>query len=130
MIRRMLFLAALVLALPACGDNGTEAEASFAGTYTLQTIDGHALPFTGEEEVVTSGSLILRADKTWTVTFTAHDASGDASFTDGGTYTISGNSITLLSSEDNDNPVSGTFSGSTLTITDSVDATVYIFKKS
>ena len=129
MIRKVLLLAAVLIALPGCGDDTTtEVETSFVGSYTLQTFDGHSLPVTNsDDEVLTAGVLTLNANDTYSVTLTAHFVGGgDATFSETGTYTIVGNDLTLKSGTDQAE-THGTFSGTTVTVMG--DNGVYVLKK-
>ena len=72
-MRKLLATLSLALALPlaACGDGGTEPEPGIDGTYTLETINGGALPsliaeLDGDKLEVLDGSIVLRADGTFT----------------------------------------------------------------
>jgi uncharacterized lipoprotein NlpE involved in copper resistance len=128
MIRRTALLALLVFALPACTDDtSTSVETSFAGTYSIQTFNGHTLPYTNDAEILNSGTLVLKTDNTWTVNFVSqHVGGGDASFSDHGTYTITGNNLALTSASDA-TVTTGVFTGTTLTVDG--DDGVYVLKK-
>lgn len=122
-------MAALVLALPGCDVAGgtTGAETSIAGTYSVQTVDGHPLPYTLNSQVLTAASLLLKTDNTWSVTFTSHfTAGGDSSESNNGTYTYSNNDLALKSALDA-SVSHGSFSGTTLTVNG--DDGVYVLKK-
>ena len=129
MIRRV-FLAFLVFALVACGDNGTgndgTDEESITGTYTLQSIDGDPLPWVifqvgADKEEVTAGNVILNADLSCPTTSTTRKTeSGNVTtdtVTDECTYTINGGAITLTYPFVGGFTLSGSIVGSTLTIT-------------
>jgi hypothetical protein len=136
MLRRTLLpaLAMLVLAVPACNsDSSTEVEGSVAGTYTVQTIDGHTLPYVVDGESQDAGTLVLKADNTYTVHLTGHVVAGGAniSFDDHGTYTVDADGRLVLHSQtDATDTTAGTISGSTITLTDDDNGTVYVLKKS
>ena len=140
MIRRV-FLAFLVFALVACGDNGTgndgTDEESITGTYTLQSADGDPLPWVffqlGDDKIeVTAGNVILNADMSCTSTFTyTTTESGNVTTeteTDECTYTINGGAIALTFPFVGGFTNSGSIVGSTLTITNQ-DGVVLIFQK-
>ena len=111
--RRLAVLAMLALATAACGDDddgGTEPT-DITGTYTLRTIDGDALPFTlftaaqnaGTKREVTSGSVTLRADGTYSDRFDFRDTNQTGDETDqfdatDGTWARTGNTITFSAS--------------------------------
>lgn len=133
---RRLFLLALALCLPlsACGDDGTGPDNSHAGTYTLQTVNGVNLPVSlgvieGIEYTILSGRVTLNADGTASETFryrftqgtsTAEEDDGDL-----GTYTRSGNAITVTWA--NQDPDTFSLSGNTLTLSES--GFVAVFRK-
>lgn len=129
------WFAILLLALTAsCGDNNSTnpATASVAGTYTLRTINGTALPFTlfgsGANKVeITSDVVVLNEGGTWTETgnvrTTTNGQATNESSTDSGTYTRNGTAITLTSAASGS--LSGTVSNGTLTLTDQGLSAVY-----
>jgi hypothetical protein len=127
MNRTAWILAAAALLVTACADDTTDPAASIVGVYTLQTIDGHTLPYAVESEVQTGGTLQLKADSKWSVALAAHYVSGgDASFSDSGTYTYTDGDLALKSGTDGA-VTHGTFSGTTLTIQG--DDAIYVLKK-
>jgi len=124
-MRRLLSLA-VILAAFACGgdDSTTPTQASVAGTWTLQTINGSPLPFT----VATSPAKIewlssvvnVSSNGTWTsslqVRTTVSGQATTATSTDGGTYTLSGNNVAILSNTAGSTAQAGTINGNTLTL--------------
>ena len=130
MIPRAL-LAFLVFALVACGDDGTGPE-SVVGTYTLQTADGEGLPFVIEDNPtflfeLTAGSVTLNQDMTCTYSLTSRETrDGTATTgtsTDVCTYTLNNGALTLTIPVNT--TISGSISGSTLTLTSNFGVLVY-----
>lgn len=126
-------LAGLVLAfVAACGgDGGSGPNTEHVGTYTLQTINGAALPFllqSGTTRIeVTGGRVSLNADGTFSDITDLRVTQGTtvATTQEGtlGAYQRSGNNITLV-------PASGgsysmAYSGNTLTQVESGATLVY-----
>jgi hypothetical protein len=126
-MRRLVSLA-LALTIVACSNDSTTepTNASVAGTWTLQTINGAPLPFTvsslGTTKIeAVSAVFVVSANGTWTGSSqTRTTVSGQASTSttpDAGTYTLSGSTIALRS---NDGTVeTGTISGNTLVAVES-----------
>jgi hypothetical protein len=137
--RRILLIAAATAAIACSGDSATGPSATVSGTYSLSTVNGKALPFvvtdTVDGQVFTSTvlapfTLALNSDKSMRMigTFRVVIAGQTQTFTDTatGTYTVSGNAVTLNSSEGD--VLSGTWNGSDmLTISDPPD--VLVFRK-
>lgn len=101
-----LFLAVAGLVLAGCGgDAAPTAPADVAGTFTLARYDGHLLPYThaleaspGTTETITSGSMALRKDGTWYLSYEGHfthPSGGVQQFDDGdeGTFVVDGSVI-------------------------------------
>jgi hypothetical protein len=98
---------AMAMAVAGCGDDDETTEpTNIAGTYTLRTIDGAALPFTlftaaqndGTKREVTGGTVTLEADGTYSDVFEFRDtdALGEVTeYTDPntGTYVRTGNTL-------------------------------------
>lgn len=134
-MRRLLSLA-LALTIVGCGGDDSTTEptnSSIAGTWALQTINGAPLPFTlatvpAKIELV-SATAVINANGTWTSSSqTRTTINGQATTTtenDNGTYTISGSTIALRSSDGT--VESGTISGSTFTQVES--GFTFVFKK-
>jgi len=130
MIPRAL-LAFLVFALVACGDDGTGPE-SVVGTYTLQTADGEGLPFVIEDNPtflleLTAGSVTLNQDMSCTNSLTPRETR-DGTVTTGTntdvcTYTLDNGALTLTIPVNT--TISGSISGSTLTLTSNFGVLVY-----
>lgn len=126
---RKSLLAALVFTLVACGGDKATGPQSIAGSYTLRTVNGGNPPSavyqdTQQKLEVTDGTLNLAADNTWSGTLggrvtdlstnqITHDFPGLA--LGGGSYTVSGNSLTLNDPAEG-LTFTGTVSGGTLTL--------------
>ena len=91
----------------ACGGDSTAPE-TIEGTYTLQTIDGQALPAIvdqdeTEKNEITAGSIKLGAGTTFTITLTLRTTIGSevVTITDGttGTWTRSGSTVTMRTTD-------------------------------
>lgn len=106
---RRIIVCLLAAALACRGDSGTNpASASIAGTYTLQTVNGAALPATlaqagTSRTEVMSNTLTMTANATYTavVAFrTTLDATvTTAQFTESGTWSAEAGSITFRTSD-------------------------------
>ena len=116
---RRLFcsLILLVAAGTACGDGGTGPKGSLTGTYALSTVDSRSLPIVFYEDAdykveILSGSFAVTGASTFTETIAVRetDSTGPLVTTAvcAGTYTRSGNSLTLTEPETNE--CGGTYS--------------------
>ena len=101
---------ALLLAAAACGGDKSVAPKRIEGTYAMQSIDGQTLPMiyyddpsAGQRLEVLSGSITLSADGTfsspWSFRVTDGGQTGPYSETCTGSYTRSGNTITMSEDE-------------------------------
>jgi hypothetical protein len=102
-----LVLVAAVATLAACGSDKktTTGPTDVTGTYSLVTIDGNSLPFTVPNVpehtiVITSGTIVLNSDHSYTVggTGTSDDGDPQQVIADAGTYALSGSTVTFTSS--------------------------------
>jgi hypothetical protein len=134
-MRRLIALA-LALTVVACGsdDSTAPSNSSIAGTWSLQTINGSPLPFTlapaPTKIEILSATAIINSNGTWTSSSQTRTTLGTqapttTTETDNGTYTISGSTIALRSSDGT--VESGTISGNTFTQVES--GFTFVFKK-
>ena len=131
-------LAATAVATAACGgDSSTGPSSSVAGSYALQTVNSQSLPFVIQDDVtgkveILSDSYSVTANGAYTnqtvVRTTLNGAASTQSISSSGTYTRSGNSITLTDSSDPTDKVTATVSASAMTI--SVDGFVLVYQRS
>ena len=130
-MRARRYLAALALALAACGgsDKSTGPGGTLEGTYALKTINGRALPavvfqIPDDKVEITSGSVTMNANNSFSETVTLRETiTGspveETPITCPGTYTRSGSAITFSEPETEDcgGTYTGTWSsGNTLTV--------------
>ena len=134
-MRRLLSLT-LALAIVACGSDSSSGptNASVAGTWSLQTVNGSPLPFT----LATSPAKLellsyvvnVTSTGTWTsaqsIRTTFNGQATTASTTDAGTYTLSGNAV-AISSTSSSTVLAGTVNGNTLTLASS--GLTFVFTK-
>lgn len=117
---RKSLLAALVFTLAACGGDKVTGPQNVTGSYTLRTVNGANPPSAVYQDAqqkleLTDGTLVLTADNKWSGTLglrltdlsTGDHQDQPGIPLDGGTYTVSGSSLTL------NDPTEGlTFTGS------------------
>ena len=130
-MRRFVVLLAFA-ALAACGGDSSTSPATVPGTYTLRSINGSPLPAilvqigTFKYEV-TADVIILNDGGTYTESgsdrTTENGVVTTSTFTDAGTYTLTGTAITLDSPQTGS--ISGAVSGGTMTLTLEGLAAVY-----
>ena len=138
---RGVFLAFLVFGMVGCGGDDVFSPESVAGIYTLQTLNGDALPAVrgeiGTSTEVTAGSIILNADEDLTCsTSLSLRVTAGSTVTTGTaervcTYALtSEGSITLTDTANplDPTPPTGSIAGSSMTITEGED--VYVYQKS
>jgi hypothetical protein len=136
MWKRFLAAATIVL-LIACGDSPTDpTAASLAGTWTLQTVNGAAVPFTlvgsgANRTDLTKGSVALSSTGGYTqsvelVTYTSGQPATNT-LADAGTFTIDGSTITFTSSNGGA-AQAATVSGSSMTLAFQGTSVVYVKK--
>ena len=120
---RRLALVGVVAALVACSSDSNGPGSSLAGTYHVASVGGHNLPtvvYTDGTSTITfvSGSATISANNTWSSTFAVHfvvtGSQNDQTFTGGGTWTQSGNTVTFLDTTDQ-STFTATRSGNALT---------------
>ena len=143
LIRRRIVTAVLALAATACGGDSTAPQvdvyAQAAGTYALVSLNGRALPATVFEDAtirtdITSASLILRTDRTFTETIDAVNIQGTSQQPErqvhNGTFTLNGTAAAFIVPAAGGFPAfsfSGTLTGNVLTYTD--DNATYRYEK-
>ena len=138
-LRRAALLACIPLAFTlGCGDNGTNpTNSDIAGTYTLQSIGGTALPYTFQPDAtttitLTSDVLTVGSDGTWSeaedFTQTSNGQTTTGSVNDGGTFTLSGSSVTFVSQTIGGTAYTGTYTSNTLTL-DNGDGAAQVFRR-
>ena len=131
MNRRSFVLCALILATACGSDSGTGPTpiTSVAGTWKLTSIDGKPLPWVYQASdpntespklELTAKQYILTSTGTYTSSYTLRGTEIDGTVNtttsnDAGTYTLSGNTVQLLSSVDG-SVVSGDATTTTITI--------------
>ncbi len=135
---RKLALAIGALAITfatACGGDSTTqpTPASFAGTWSLQTVNGAALPFlvatNGSDKLeITSDVFTVTSSGTFDEMATTRTTiSGVATvdtLNDSGTYTLNGSAVTLTFASDGSS-IAGTLSGNSMTLTQAGYAFAY-----
>jgi len=139
---RRLVLAGVAMLLVACGGDKTTGIETVSGTYTLRTVNGTAVPTTvyqdtQEKDERLGGNVTLGADNSWSglLSIRATELSSGSVFGGtypiGGTYSLSGNTITLTDSPDLLS-FTGTVSGGTLTIGGDIGlglTTAFVYQK-
>src|SRR5690349_18446406 len=107
-MRRFAFLLALAAVVSCGGDSPTSPSASVSGTYSLQTVNGAALPYTQPQDVYDkfeflSDVRILSDSGTFTETYTNRQTQNGVATTFSrtvtGTYTVVGGGITFFHPE-------------------------------
>ena len=133
MIRRV-FLTFLVFGMVGCGGVDVTDPGSVSGTYTLQTVNGDALPavlFQDETTLleVTAGSITLNQDRSCSTSMSLRQTQDGvvATETETGvcTYALDSGSITVTDSANPLTPTTGSLTGSSITVTDDGDVFVY-----
>ena len=102
---RPLLLASMVALIAACGSDssGPGQDADVSGQYDLVTVDGHTLPYTiphTEHVLVVESATVQFGDNgTYesSVRGTDDDSEEEEVAADNGTFTVSGNTVTLHS---------------------------------
>jgi len=126
-IRRTLFVLALAAFADSCSSNdSTSPGTAAAGTYTLTTVNGQALPFsltssTLNQVVIQSATITLTPGSpsstyTATVSGTINGSPTTTLITDTGTYTVSGATLSFSSTSFLLLTYGGSFTNNTLTV--------------
>lgn len=133
---RAVMAAGILLIAAACGgDDGPTAptQASIAGLWNLQTVNGSALPFilaqSGTDKLEVLGDAITVAEGgTFTQLTQLRVTQGGQTSTeavpDAGSYTLSGTTVTFIFDSDGSSGT-GTLSGKTLTVAEDGISLVY-----
>jgi hypothetical protein len=134
---RKALIAVAAVALLGCGGDSTGPAASAVGTWNLQTVDNAPLPYTllfvanplYKLEIL-SDTFLVRADGSYTETFTERETDGTTVTTtsdnDTGTWVQNNAALTITSSSDQ-SAVSGAISGNTITV--NTQGLVLVFKR-
>jgi hypothetical protein len=134
-MKRHILVGLTALALVACGGSeSTEPADEYArasGSYTLVSLSGRPLPATLSQDAsmrvdITSATLVLRADRTFTETLVGQVRQGNGQpqperQVHNGTYTLSGTTASFAVPAAGEFPsfgFTGTLSGTVLTYTD------------
>ena len=119
-----ILVGALALTATACGGSDSTAPPSIAGTYTLQSVNNAALPFTTSEDATYKAEILswvvtLNGDNTFSHVFrgrsTDNGLTTENTITSSGTYTRSGATVDMIDNSDNSR-LQASVSGSTMTI--------------
>ena len=136
-------LAALAMLLVACGGDKATGPEPVAGSYTLRTVNGAALPATYyqddvEKDQFFAGTITLAADHSWTGSLSVDATaipSGEVLFHApipvSGTYSLNAGAITMTDAR-HALSLTGTVSGGTLTVATSdldIQTTALVFSK-
>ena len=138
---RALALTAVVLAASGCGGDSSTAPQTLAGTYTLRTVNGTAVPATfteaGGSLRINSGNIVINSGSTFsrTANYTT-TVSGQSNTTNSvctGTYTQNGNSVSFDEATSSNPDCGGVYNGTWTngnTLTVAFDATFQaVFQK-
>ena len=123
---RRYVLAGLAMLLVACGGDKTTGPEPISGNYTLQTVNGNAVPAVffqdaSEKDEILAGNINIASNNTWTGGFTLRGtllATGQVMTVSppvGGTYSNSNGTITLTDGL-NGLQFTGTIGGGTLSL--------------
>jgi lipocalin-like protein len=134
---RKALIALAAVALLGCGGDSTGPAASAVGTWNLQTVNNATLPYTlafianplYKLELV-SDAFVVRADGSYTETFTERETDGTTVTTtsddDTGTWVQNNGALTITSSSDQSS-VNAAISGNTITV--NAQGLVLVFKR-
>lgn len=134
-MRRFLAVMLLAAAVSCGGDKTTgPTAATITGTWTLQSVNGSALPYTvaqtGANKVEVTADVLTIASSSFTQTTTVRSTiNGQVttqSVSDAGTYTLNGTAASFRFNSDGSTGT-GSFSGSTLTVAE--DGFAYVYTK-
>ncbi len=132
-----MIAAAAMLLVAACGDKNPNGVDPITGTYVLQSVDGHPLPYVvpgetpSDELALTAGSIVLmdggRFTMSITMRYTAAGSSTDMTMNAGGTYRVAGASVTftVVDPESGSSTFGATVSNGTLTVSEEGETWVF-----
>jgi hypothetical protein len=133
-MRKLILSLVLATAVACGGDSTSPINASIAGSYKLQTINGSALPYTilqvGSDKIeFLDDQVTVNDGGTYTesghIRTTENGVVTTETIADAGTYVRTGTAITFHSTGDNtDTP--GTFNGNSITVVSDGLSAVYV----
>lgn len=105
-----------------CGD-ATGPDRDPAGTYALESVNAQPLPFTDTDKtVILSGSLVLKSNRTFTLSGSVRSGSVTQTSSIDGTYSQNGSTITFHVEDELTN---ADYTGDKITFDDGQDRFVY-----
>jgi hypothetical protein len=114
---RTMFAFTLLMSGLACKSSTSPSTPAYVGTYTLTMANGSPLPYTqsanGASFTLNSGTAQMLANGTWSASLNITPSA--LSSTPGGTYTVSGSTITFTKLPDGSQNT-GTYANNTLTV--------------
>ena len=140
---RRFLLAGLAMLLVACGGDKATGPGAVSGNYSLRTVNGNNVPAvffqdTQEKDEIVSGNINIVADNTWNGTFALRGTDLTSSnvvnvnVPIGGTYSLSGGTITLTDAP-NQLTLTGTIGSGTLALGSDAfvlgETTALVFRK-
>lgn len=135
-MKRFLAILLLLPMLVACEEDPAGVDASHAGSYQLQTVNGVEVPVSFPEDggvfTIAGGTLTLSANGTFSMSaqleFTEEGETTSETFSLTGSYTSAGNTVTFTHNEADGGFQTATISGDRLTTTGG-DGEVLVFEK-
>lgn len=130
-MRKSIVLVGTIAGLSACGDSFSPS--GVAGTYQLTLIDGQSMPATPEADITFhSGSIILREEGTWLMSYnyTVYGFNSDATFR--GTFTLFGDDVIHFEDIDQPPPFDGfdaVIASGRLTFSRSLGGAIWVFER-
>ena len=125
-MRSVLMVSLLAVAVGCGGDATSPASASINGTYSLKSMNGSSLPFTfqrGNNPITLTSDVLTIADSTWSEV-ESYGQPVTEIVADGGPWSRAGTAIRLSSKYTSG--YSGTFTGSSLNLSDLSFAYVFV----
>ncbi len=129
--------AVATLVAAACGDKGVTDPPQIVGTYVLQSVNGHALPYVipgetpADDFALTAGSIVLMAGGAFTMSvsmrYSNAGSSADVTMNASGTYAVSGATVTftVVDPESGSSTFVATLSDRTLTVSEEGETWVF-----